>query len=69
MSYFLDCVYLCKSLDWEFHGGYPWEDKVPNKALYEEGPSRGPNLYLFYIPVMTKKVPLSYTFHSKMVPL
>ena len=41
----------------------PGGDKVPSKVLYGEAPSRGLTLYPFYLPVMTKKVPLSYSFH------
>ena len=34
-----------------------------NKFLYGEAPPLGPDPLAFYIPFLTEKVPLSYTFH------
>ena len=42
---------------------------IPNKALYTGGSLPWSNPLLFYVPVFSEKVPLSYTFKWQMIPL
>ena len=39
-----------------------------NKVIYGEASPHGPTPYL-YIPFLTEKIPLSYTFYRQTVPL
>ena len=34
---FLAVFYLCKSLDWEFPGGYPWGGQGPQQSFIRGG--------------------------------
>ena len=59
MPNFLDCVYLCKSLDWELHWGYPRRDGVLNKVLYGGGGIR---------PEVQPLIPFIYQLWQKRWP-
>ena len=47
-----------------------WARGALSKVLYEEGPPTFPPLppLSFYVPFLTEKVPLSYTFYWQMTP-